>query len=107
MGEVLVLMQGLLTVLCGGFNSLYFRRYQTRPSLVRRRRIGAIVLSLVNGGIALESSYSLALYVLRHWWGLEAVLFATVPWLAARLLLFLATGLMTALIIRQEQGGRR
>lgn len=107
MSVVLVLIQGLLTVICAGFNSVYFWRYQRRLFLVRRKRVAATTLSGLNGGIALESGYSAALYILHRWWGLEETLLAPLPWLGARLLLLLATGLITALIIRQEWGGRR
>lgn len=106
MGMGLVVFEGLLTALCGGFNCFYFQRYYIRPFIIRRKRVAAMVLALLNGGITVESIYSLTLFSLHRWQGPEEVLFAPVPWLAARFILLLATGLITLLIIRQEWTAR-
>jgi hypothetical protein len=103
MGMGFVVFEGLLTAVCGGFNCLYFHQYYVRPSIIRQKRAAAMALALLNGGIAVESIYSLALFALHRWRGPEDALFAPVPWLAARFILLLATGLVTVLIIRQER----
>jgi hypothetical protein len=97
----LVVFEGLLTALCGGFNCFYFQRHYQHPAMLRRKRVAALVLALLNGGIAVESLYSLSLFALHHRNGPEDALFAPGPWLAARLVLLLAVGSITLLIARQ------
>jgi hypothetical protein len=102
MALAFVVMEGLLLMFCGALNCLYFQRYRKRPQLARRRRVGAIVLALLNGGIALESSHALALYALQQRDEPASVLLAPIPWLAARSVLLAATMAITGLIVWQE-----
>ena len=103
----LVVIGGLLLVVCSGMNCLYFQQYQKRPVLARRKRVGAMVLSLLSAGTALESSYALALYLLYHGSKDEGFLFGAFSWLAARSLLLIATAAVTGLIVWQEWSGRK
>lgn len=93
--------QDLATALCGGFNCLYFLLYALRRTQALRKRIGAVALSLVNGGALVESLYLLVLYLsLRSEWRGQPELLAPVPWLLARALPFLGTAFVAALVLR-------
>ena len=87
----------LLTVLSSGFNAFYFLSYR---ALIPRRRIGALVLALVNFSFLFQSVFSGPLPGL-----LPSRSFALVEDLRLALLLgllsFLASLAMTVLILRQ------
>ena len=101
LGDALAVSQDLATALCGGFNSLYFFLYSLRRPQVRRRRIGAAALALLNGGALVESLYLFALYLsLRLGWRGQAELCAPGPWLLARSLPFLGTAFVALLVFR-------
>ena len=52
--QILVVVQGALTALSGGFNAVYFARYAASD---RSRRIASRVLALVNVSFLLQGLY--------------------------------------------------
>jgi hypothetical protein len=67
----------------------------------RGRRLAAVTLALVNGGIAVQAAFGQALFS-AHRLGLPVEpLFAPAPWFAARLPLFAGTMLLSVLILRR------
>lgn len=100
-GDGLVLAQQAATVACALVNAAYFLLYQRRTA-TPARRLGAAVLTLLNLGVLVEGAYLFVFYA-AHRLSPEATtwLLSPLPWLLARLLLFLGTALTTALVARQ------
>ncbi len=96
--EILVMATFLLTGLVAGFNALYFA---TQSWASRRKRVGALVLVLVNAGILVQS-LGLGLVLFRLQTGT-----ASWVWLAAEALVCLGTVLVTLLILRSWLAPRR
>jgi hypothetical protein len=68
----------------------------------RGRRLAAVTLAALNGGIAVEAAFAQALFT-AHRLGLSTwPLFAPAAWIAARALLLVATLLLSALILRRR-----
>lgn len=100
----LVFAQYFATAVSSAFNACYFFGYR---SSMRKRRIGAIVLGMVSVAIFIESLYfgTFSLYQGHDW----ATSFFLNPsyWLGARLLLVLASLLISVLILRHLLSNRR
>ncbi len=88
------------SLLCGVANCLYFGRY-ARRSGSRPRTAGALALSLVNAGFALEASLFIAL---AHPESMTALGLAAVA--GVRLLLFAAAAFISILILRAPRRDR-
>ena len=91
---------GALIVASGGFNAAFFARYFASQS---RRRVGALVLSLVNLSFTLQGLYWVTM-PLRS--GYRQPL-ENGNALAVELITLAASLAITALILRQRAGGRR
>lgn len=97
----LVLLQYFITALSSALNAVYFWRYR---SPLRRRRLGAVVLSVVSAATLVESLY-LGMFALSDGSGRY---FPSDPrwWLGAGLLVCLGSLLLSGLILRQILGRR-
>lgn len=97
---VLVAVQDAGTALCGLLNGGYFARYWWHRTGTRSRRIGAAALSLVSGAAAVEAMFSQGLY-----WSQQGVLWfggiSPGVWALMRLPLFVATAVISAIVIRR------
>jgi hypothetical protein len=100
-GAALAFAADGLAVAAGGFNAAWLALHWI--ALERRgRRLAAVVLALVNAGIALQAAFAQALYS-AHRLGLDVEPFyATAPWLASRITLLAGTLLLSALILRRS-----
>ena len=101
MPDVLVLLQHIATIGCGGFNAAYFAARWARKDT--SHRVGAAALTLMNTAVVLESAFFLALYWTYQWRGSLRPFFWPPAWLAARMLLLVGTALISALILRQQR----
>lgn len=114
MADSLVLVEELLTIVCGGFNASYFLAYclartpalespgyDALPARRQSRRLGSAALILLNAAIVVESLFSLALYWSHHWHGPIGLVLAPPVWLSVRALLLVATAFISALVLRQ------
>lgn len=101
-GFGLILASDGATAIAAAFNAAWLvARRVTRAR--GGRRLAAVALAALNGGIAVEATFAQALFA-AHRLGLEtAPLFATAPWLAARLPLLVATLLLSLLILRRDR----
>ncbi len=93
--QILILAQGSLTALSGGFNAVYFARYSASD---RSRRIASRVLALVNVSFLLQGLY----------WAADAAGDqgdGPPPW--PGLVTLLASLAITAMVLRRRSGGRR
>ncbi len=93
--HTLVLVQGALTALSGGFNAVYFARYSASD---RSRRIASRVLALVNLSFLLQGLY----------WAGDAAgdqVDGPPPW--PGLVTLLASLAITAMVVRRRYGGGR
>lgn len=93
--ENLVAIQYALTAVSSGFNAIYFLGYR---SAERRRRIGAMVLSLVSLGLLIQSVFFGLFVFLRP---SVFTLFEPRQWLVVGALPFMGSGLISALILRR------
>ena len=95
-----VVGQDLATASCGLFNAGYFAGYWWRRTASRARRLGAAALTLLALAAVAEAALSQALF-----WGDARVLALGQGepglWALARLPLFIATLLVTTIIIRR------
>ena len=91
---VILLGQHVAVLISSGFNAVYFWGYR---SPVAGRRLGAAVMAFVSLATFLES---LVLYVA----GQPSAPLYSAPWLAARLLVTLASLSISALILRRWLG---
>ena len=93
--QVLLLAQGSLTALSGGFNAVYFARYSASD---RSRRIASRVLALVNLSFLLQGLY----------WATGAAgdqRDSPPPWIG--LVTMTSSLAITALVLRRRSGGSR
>ena len=104
MWDLLVAAQDALTALCAAFNALYFVRYGRRPA-ARPRRVGACALVLVNGSVAVQAVFFLALYLTHRWSGPVEGFFSPGVWMPARAPMLAATAFVSLLIVRQQRRG--
>ena len=93
--QILVLVQGVLTALSGGFNAVYFARYSAAD---RGRRIASRVLALVNVSFLLQGLY---------WIGGAAgdQRDGPPPWIG--LVTMMSSLAITTLVLRRRSGGSR
>ena len=100
----LILTQYIITALSSGLNAGYFFRYR---SPMKRRRIGAVVLTLLSLAIFIESLYFsiFSFYQGQEW--ASAFFLAPSHWLVARLLVCFGSLLISGLILRQLMTNRR
>jgi hypothetical protein len=103
MPDALVLVQDCFTIVCGGFNAVYFATRWVERGSRASHRVAAAALTLVNGAIAVESVFFLALYWTYRWQGTLDRFFWPPAWLAARVLLLVGTAFISALILRQQR----
>ena len=96
----LAAVPGALIVVSGGFNAIFFANYSASQT---RRRVGALVLALVNLSFLLQGLYWLAL-PLRS--GYDQTL-VNGNALIVELITLASSLAITALILRQRSGGRR
>ena len=96
----LAAVPGALIVVSGGFNAIFFANYSATQA---RRRVGALVLALVNLSFLLQGLYWLALS-LRS--GHDQTL-VNGNALIVELITLASSLAITALILRQRSGGRR
>ena len=96
----LAAVPGALIVVSGGFNAIFFANYSATQA---RRRVGALVLALVNLSFLLQGLYWLAL-PLRS--GYDQTL-VNGNALIVELITLASSLAITALILRQRSGGRR
>ena len=101
--QVLMIFQGVLTAISGGFNAFYFAGYSTSHPA---RKAATLVLSLVNLSFLLQGLY----------WTLRPILpvndgsyhlLGSGPLLMVGLMTLMASLAITALILRQRFNGRR
>jgi hypothetical protein len=94
----LVIAQYAITAISSAFNASYFMRYRSSEA---RRRIGSKVLAILSLAIFAESIYFglFALFQGRSW-GYDFFL-QPGHWFMARLLLCIASVVITVLILRQ------
>ena len=93
--QVLLLAQGSLTALSGGFNAVYFARYSASD---RSRRIASRVLALVNLSFLLQGLY----------WAAGAAgdqREGPPPWVG--LVTMMSSLAITVLVLRRRSGGSR
>jgi hypothetical protein len=102
MADVLVLLQDIVTIGCGGFNAAYFAMRWAERGTGAPHRVAAAALTLLNAAIAVESAFFLALYWTYRWQGALDRFFWPPAWLSARVLLLVGTAFITALILRQS-----
>ena len=95
----LAAVPGALIVVSGGFNAIFFANYSATQA---RRRVGALVLALVNLSFLLQGLYWLALS-LRS--GYDQTL-VNGNALIVELITLASSLAITALILRQRSGGR-
>ena len=95
----LAAVPGALIVVSGGFNAIFFANYSATQA---RRRVGALVLALVNLSFLLQGLYWLAL-PLRS--GYDQTL-VNGNALIVELITLASSLAITALILRQRSGGR-
>ena len=93
--QILLLAQGSLTALSGGFNAVYFARYSASD---RSRRIASRVLALVNLSFLLQGLYWAAGAAGDH-------RDDPPPWLG--LVTLMSSLAITVLVLRRRSGGRR
>ena len=105
MWDGLVAAEDTLTALFGAFNALYFVAYWRRRT-GRPQRVGAAALALVNGSMALEAAFFLALYLTRHLGGPVGGFFSPGVWLSVRAPMLGAAGVISLLIARQRRRER-
>lgn len=96
----LAAVPGALIVVSGGFNAAFFARYSATRS---RRRVGALVLALVNLSFLLQGLYWVAM-PLRS--GYPQPL-ENGNALIVEMITLASSLAITALILRQRAGGRR
>src|SRR3990172_6356416 len=94
--EMLLLLQRSLTVAISGYNAFYFATYRSRQG---RRRLGAVVLMLINLAIGVES---LAFGLLPRIIANGSNGFAVGSQLIATTLSLLVVMIIAALILRQQ-----
>ena len=101
--EALAVLERGITAICSVFNALYFAGYR---SGLRRRRVGALVLLVVNLAFLVQSLY---FGLLPYFTRLDLVTLIANPGLrlAAGLLPLVASFLITLLILRQLLARRR
>ncbi|MBI2856278.1 MAG: hypothetical protein HYX93_05465 [Chloroflexi bacterium] len=99
--QTLVIIQGALTAIAGGFNALYFAGYSAAQPA---RKIAALVLSLVNLSFSLQGLYWMLLPLLPLRGGSSRLLEAG-PLLIVGLLPLTSSLAITALILRQRHNG--
>ena len=96
----LVVAQDVGTAGCGMLNAGYFAGYWWRRNGRRGRRLGAAALALVNAAAVAEAIFSQGLF-----WSQRGViaqdLFGPGVWALLRLPLFVATMLISAIILRK------
>ena len=102
MPDALVLVQDIVTILCGSFNAVYFSTRWGERGARPSHRVAAAALTLLNAAIAVESAFFLALYWTYRWQGALDRFFWPPAWLSARLLLLVGTAFISALILRQS-----
>lgn len=99
MPDALVLAQDIVTIVCGAFNATHFA---SRLLDGEAHPAAALTLALLNVAVVLQTAFFLALYRAYQWHGALDPFFAPTAWLAARILLLVATAFVTALILRQS-----
>ena len=102
--EILALGQYVLTTLSSGFNTIYFLGCRTE---VTRRRVGALVLSLVCLATFAQSLYFSLLFLLEGEGFLERLLLDARHWLVIGLLAMLGSFAISGLILRQVSSTRK
>ncbi len=107
MPDALVLVQDLVTIVCGGFNAAHFATHWAGGNGRSSHRVAAVALTLLNGAVAVESGFALAMYWAYRWQAPLDAFFAPAVWLAARFLLLAGTAFISALILRQSISIRR
>ena len=98
MTAYLILLQYIATAASAGFNACYFLRYRSPH---RRRRIGALTLALLSAAILMESLYFTGLDVFLGREIGDSFFFSPGYWLAARLLVFSGSLVVSGLILRR------
>ncbi|MBF8266521.1 MAG: hypothetical protein HW388_29 [Dehalococcoidia bacterium] len=101
--QALVIIQGALTTISGGFNALHFAGYSAAQPA---RRIAVLVLSLVNLSFLAQGLYWMLLPLLPFRGG-SSLLLEAGPLLMVGLLPLTSSLAITALILRQRHNGRR
>ena len=96
----LAAVPGALIVVSGGFNAIFFANYSATQA---RRRVGALVLALVNLSFLLQGLYWLALPLRSGYHQTSENGNA----LIVELITLASSLAITALILRQRSGGRR
>ena len=107
MPDVLVLVQDIVTIVCGSFNAAYFATRWACGSTRASHRVAAAALTLLNAAIVVESAFFVTLYWTYRRQGALDLLFAPPAWLSARLLLLIGTAFISALILRQSASADR
>ena len=95
----LAAVPGALIVVSGGFNAIFFANYSATQA---RRRVGALVLALVNLSFLLQGLYWLALPLRSGYHQTQENGNA----LIVELITLASSLAITALILRQRSGGR-
>ncbi len=96
--ESLAVAQCFLTTLSSGFNIIYLFGYRTE---VARRRVGALVLSLVSLATFVQSLYFSLSFLFRGVVSVERLLLDARHWFIIGLLAMLGSLAISALILRQ------
>lgn len=94
----LVTGQDIATALCATLNAGYFGGHWWRAA-ARGRRAGAAALALVSAASVVEAAFSQGLF-----WSQRADLLSNGVWALLRVPLFVATLLISAIIVRRVAG---
>jgi hypothetical protein len=90
------------TAVAAAFNTAWLLQHWVRGTQPRRR-LAAVTLATVNGGVAIQAAFAQALFTAHRLGGPTEPFFASAPWLASRVLLLAGTLLLSTLILRRSQ----
>ena len=88
-----------MTVVAAAYNAAWLALLADGP---RPRRASAMILALLNIGIAAEAVFAQSLYTAHRFELSQEAFFAPQAWLPARLLLLAGTLLLSSLILRRR-----
>ena len=98
--QALMIFQGVLTAVSGGFNAFYFAGYSTSHPA---RKVATLVLSLVNLSFLFQGVYWTLLPIAQG----SSPLLGSGSLLAVGLITLMSSLAISALILRQRLNGRR
>ena len=90
------------TSVAAAFNAAWLLQHWLRGAQ-RGRRLAAVTLATVNGGIAIQAAFAQALFATQRFGAPTEPFFAPAPWLASRVALLAGTLLLSMLILRRAQ----